>query len=178
LCEAASTSITSGLLPSRIDLHSEHSPQGSTVGWTLGGALAVTPAMAALGVWVRRPGRWLALAVVERVFAATAVLSAAQGGLGPLWLAGGAALLGGLAWWQGAAVDRRLPVETSEIAEASLMLARRGIYVEPTCAQAAAAFSRLLAAGSIAAREATVVVLTGTGLKATPRYAEFLGVSI
>ena len=66
----------------------------------------------------------------------------------------------------------------AEIAEASLMLARRGIYVEPTCAQAAAAFSRLLAAGSIAAREATVVVLTGTGLKATPRYAEFLGVSI
>ena len=94
-------------------------PQGSTVGWTLGGALVVTPAMAALGVWVRRPGRWLALAVVERVFAATAALSAAQGGLGPLWLAGGAALLGGLAWRQGAAVDRRLPVETSEIAEAS-----------------------------------------------------------
>jgi threonine synthase len=69
-------------------------------------------------------------------------------------------------------------LEEAEIAEASLMLARRGIYVEPTCAQAAAAFSRLLAAGSIAAREATVVVLTGTGLKATPRYAEFLGVSI
>jgi len=36
----------------------------------------------------------------------------------------------------------------------------------------------ILAAGAIAAREATVVVLTGTGLKATPRYAEFLGVSI
>jgi len=69
-------------------------------------------------------------------------------------------------------------LEEAEIAEASLMLARRGIYVEPTCAQAAAAFSRLLAAGSIAAQEATVVVLTGTGLKATPRYAEFLGVSI
>ncbi len=69
-------------------------------------------------------------------------------------------------------------LEEAEIAEAALMLARRGVYVEPTCAQAAAAFSRLLADGRIAAREATVVVLTGTGLKATPRYAEFLGVSI
>ena len=64
----------------------------------------------------------------------------------------------------------------AEIAEASLMLARRGVYVEPTCAQAVAAFQRLLEAGRIASRESTVVVLTGTGLKATPRYAELLGV--
>ena len=64
----------------------------------------------------------------------------------------------------------------AEIAAASLALARRGFYVEPTCAQAAAAFGRLIAAGSIAPGEATVVVLTGTGLKATPRYAELLGV--
>jgi threonine synthase len=64
----------------------------------------------------------------------------------------------------------------SEIAEASLALARRGIYVEPTCAQAAAAFNKLREAGRIAARESTVIVLTGTGLKSTPRYAELLGV--
>ena len=69
-------------------------------------------------------------------------------------------------------------LEEAEIAEASLALARTGIYVEPTCAQAAAAYSRLIAAGTIAARETSVVVLTGTGLKATPRYAEFLGVTI
>jgi len=69
-------------------------------------------------------------------------------------------------------------LEEAEIAQAALMLARRGVYVEPTCAQADAAFAKLLAAGSIAAREATVVVLTGTGLKSTPRYAELLGVSI
>jgi threonine synthase len=69
-------------------------------------------------------------------------------------------------------------LEEAEIAAASLSLARTGIYVEPTCAQAAAAYSRLIAAGTIAERETTVVVLTGTGLKATPRYAEFLGVSI
>ena len=67
-------------------------------------------------------------------------------------------------------------LEEAEIQEAALCLARAGIYVEPTCAQAAAAFGKLLAAGQIAAHERNVVVLTGTGLKATPRYAEFLGV--
>ncbi|MGX9961937.1 pyridoxal-phosphate dependent enzyme [Roseomonas sp. F4] len=69
-------------------------------------------------------------------------------------------------------------LEEAEIAEAALALARTGLYVEPTCAQAAAAFSKLHAEGRIAERETTVVVLTGTGLKATPRYAEFLGVEI
>lgn len=67
-------------------------------------------------------------------------------------------------------------LEEAEIRDAALSLARAGIYVEPTCAQAAAAFGRLLAAGQIAARERSVVVLTGTGLKATPRYAELLDV--
>jgi threonine synthase len=65
-----------------------------------------------------------------------------------------------------------------EIAQASLALARSGVYVEPTCAQAAAAFDNLRAAGRIAERETTVVVLTGTGLKSTPRYAEMLGVAL
>jgi len=64
----------------------------------------------------------------------------------------------------------------AEIAAATLDLARTGIYVEPTCAQAAAAFVRLLEAGTIRADETTVVVLTGTGLKSTPRIAELLGV--
>jgi len=65
-----------------------------------------------------------------------------------------------------------------EIAAATLELARGGVYVEPTCAQAAAAFGRLLEAGTIRADETTVVVMTGTGLKATPRIAELLGVTI
>jgi threonine synthase len=65
-----------------------------------------------------------------------------------------------------------------EIAEASLALARTGIYVEPTCAQAAAAFGKLRQAGRIGAAETAVVVLTGTGLKSTPRYAEMLGIAI
>lgn len=65
-----------------------------------------------------------------------------------------------------------------EIAAATLDLARSGIYVEPTCAQAAAAFARLLEAGTIRADETTVIVLTGTGLKATPRIAELMGLSV
>lgn len=59
-----------------------------------------------------------------------------------------------------------------------LHLARLGLYVEPTCAQAAAAFGVLLADGRIGVGETTVVVLTGTGLKATPRIAELLGFAI
>ena len=65
-----------------------------------------------------------------------------------------------------------------EIGAATLDLARTGIYVEPTCAQAAAAFARLLKAGTIRPEETTVVVLTGTGLKSTPRIAELLGVAL
>jgi threonine synthase len=69
-------------------------------------------------------------------------------------------------------------LDEEEIAQATLDLARTGIYVEPTCAQAAAAFARLIEAGTIRADETTVVVLTGTGLKSTPRIAELLGVTI
>jgi threonine synthase len=66
----------------------------------------------------------------------------------------------------------------AEIGAATLELARSGVYVEPTCAQAAAAFGKLLAAGTITPEQTTVVVLTGTGLKATPRIAELLGVAV
>lgn len=69
-------------------------------------------------------------------------------------------------------------LEEEEIAAATLRLAQDGIYVEPTCAQVAAAFARLLAAGTIRAEETTVLVLTGTGLKATPRIAEILGLTL
>ncbi len=69
-------------------------------------------------------------------------------------------------------------LEEQEIGEASLSLARGGVYVEPTCAQAAAAFGKLRGAGKIGGTETAVVVLTGTGLKSTPRYAEMLGVAL
>ena len=63
----------------------------------------------------------------------------------------------------------------AKIAAEMLALARMGIYVEPTCAQAAAAYAKLLEAGSIHPGDTTVIVLTGTGLKATARIAELLG---
>jgi threonine synthase len=65
-----------------------------------------------------------------------------------------------------------------EIAAATLALAATGIYVEPTAAQAAAAFGKLLASGAIAREQTTVLVLTGSGLKATPRIAELLGIAL
>ena len=69
-------------------------------------------------------------------------------------------------------------LEEAEIIAATAGLAKRGLYVEPTCAQAAAAFEKLVAAGTIGRDEVTVVVLTGSGLKATQRHAELLGLSL
>ncbi len=62
-----------------------------------------------------------------------------------------------------------------EIVSATLGLGcETGLYAEPTSAQAAAALVKLMAAGTIHAREATVVLLTGSGLKATQRIGELL----
>jgi threonine synthase len=69
-------------------------------------------------------------------------------------------------------------LEEEEIAEATRGLAQQGFYVEPTCAQAAAAFGHLLAAGTIRESETTVLVLTGTGLKSTQRHAELMGMKL
>lgn len=57
-------------------------------------------------------------------------------------------------------------------------LAAMGLYVEPTCAQAAAAYGKLLQSGAIRPEETTVVVLTGTGIKATPLVAGLLGIAL
>ena len=62
----------------------------------------------------------------------------------------------------------------AEIAQATRDLARMGLFVEPTAAQAAGAFAKLLASGTITPSQTTVLVLTGNGLKATPRIAELL----
>jgi threonine synthase len=61
-----------------------------------------------------------------------------------------------------------------EIVRATFDLARLGLYVEPTAAQPVAALAKLLAAGTITPDQTTVLVLTGSGLKATPRIAELL----
>jgi threonine synthase len=66
-------------------------------------------------------------------------------------------------------------VTENEIVDALRGLARKGLYVEPTSAAAAAGLSQLLASGQIAPHETTVLVLTGTGLKASERIGELLG---
>ena len=65
-------------------------------------------------------------------------------------------------------------VAVEEAVQALRDLARRGLYVEPTSAVAAAGLSRLLAAGVIRPQEYTVLVLTGSGLKASATTGELL----
>jgi threonine synthase len=72
----------------------------------------------------------------------------------------------------GAAVS----VSEEEIVEAMVDLARSGLYVEPTSASPAAALSGLIRRGVIGPEDATVVVLTGAGLKSTQRIGELMGV--
>ena len=67
-------------------------------------------------------------------------------------------------------------VSEDEIIAATRDLPREtGLYAEPTCAGAAAALVKLAADGTIKPDEMTVVLLTGTGLKATQRIGELLG---
>jgi threonine synthase len=83
-------------------------------------------------------------------------------------------VLGALRETRGGAVT----LTEAEIAKATLDLARLGIYVEPTSAQAAAAFGKLLETGTITPEQTTVLVMTGSGLKATPRIAELMGIML
>jgi threonine synthase len=63
-----------------------------------------------------------------------------------------------------------IAISEEGIRAAARDLARGGLFAEPTSATAAAAFDGLLANGSITPDQATVVVLTGGGLKATGFY--------
>jgi threonine synthase len=67
-------------------------------------------------------------------------------------------------------------VSEQEIIAAVHEFASSGLYAEPTSAIAGAALSKLLADGTISPDETTVVVLTGSGLKATQRIGELVGV--
>jgi threonine synthase len=67
-------------------------------------------------------------------------------------------------------------ISEAEIEAALVELGRVGLYVEPTSASAAAALTKLLERGVIRPNEMTVIVLTGTGLKATQRIGELIGV--
>jgi threonine synthase len=65
-------------------------------------------------------------------------------------------------------------VSETEIVAALGALARRGCYVEPTSAAAAAGLTKLLESGAIRPGETTVLVLTGSGLKASEKIGELL----
>jgi threonine synthase len=67
-------------------------------------------------------------------------------------------------------------VSETDIETGLFDLARTGVYVEPTSAQVAAGFSKLLAAGTIRPDDTTVLVMTGSGLKATSRIGERMGI--
>ena len=65
-------------------------------------------------------------------------------------------------------------VSEDEIARALAALAKKGLYVEPTSAAAAAGLSQLIARGVIKKGENTVLVLTGSGLKASETIGKLL----
>jgi threonine synthase len=62
----------------------------------------------------------------------------------------------------------------AEIVAALRRLARQGLFAEPTSASAAAALDKLSGTGTIKASENTVVILTGTGLKAASTVADLV----
>jgi threonine synthase len=67
-------------------------------------------------------------------------------------------------------------VSEGEIITALGALARMGLYVEPTSAAAAAGLTQLIAEDAIDRGETTVLVLTGSGLKASERIGQLLKV--
>jgi threonine synthase len=71
---------------------------------------------------------------------------------------------------------RVVAVSEGEIVSALGELARMGVYVEPTSAAGAAGLTKLIEAGAIKRGERTVLVLTGSGLKASERIGELLNV--
>jgi len=66
-------------------------------------------------------------------------------------------------------------VTEEELVTALRRLARQGLFVEPTSASGAAALDKLAAAGAIKPSETTVVILTGSGLKAASTVADLVG---
>ena len=68
-------------------------------------------------------------------------------------------------------------VTEDEIVRALGALARKGFYVEPTSAAAAAGLSQLVARGVIKKGETTVLVLTDSGLKASESIGKLLNLN-
>jgi threonine synthase len=68
-----------------------------------------------------------------------------------------------------------LAVTEEEIVAALQAFTRQGFFVEPTTAAAGAGLTRLIADGTIARGGTTVVILTGSGLKAVDQIGRALG---
>jgi len=64
-----------------------------------------------------------------------------------------------------------------EIIAALRRFTQQGFFVEPTTAAAGAGLSRLIADGAIAPGQTTVVILTGSGLKAVDKIGTALGLA-
>lgn len=65
-------------------------------------------------------------------------------------------------------------VEEADLRAATLTLATTGLYVEPTCGQVVAALEHFAAQGQVMADDTVVLVLTGSGLKASDAMARLL----
>jgi threonine synthase len=68
-----------------------------------------------------------------------------------------------------------LAVTEAEIIEALRRFMKQGFFVEPTTAAAGAGLSKLIADGTIEPGQSTVVILTGSGLKAVEQIGKALG---
>jgi len=70
-----------------------------------------------------------------------------------------------------------LAVSEAEIVAALRTFTRQGFFVEPTTAAAGAGLSRLIADGVVTPDQTTVVILTGSGLKAVDKIGDALGLA-
>ena len=68
-------------------------------------------------------------------------------------------------------------VSETEIVAALRQFTHQGFFIEPICAAAGAGLSRLLADGAVKPGDLTVVILTGSGLKAGERIGQALGLA-
>lgn len=70
-----------------------------------------------------------------------------------------------------------IAVTEEEIVSALRGFTKRGFFVEPTTAAAGAGLSKLIASGAVAPQQTTVVILTGSGLKAVDQIGKALNLS-
>jgi threonine synthase len=68
-------------------------------------------------------------------------------------------------------------VTEAEIVSALRGFMARGFFVEPTTAAAGAGLSKLIAGGIVSPEQTTIVILTGSGLKAVEQIGKALGLA-